>query len=143
MKAEDFKALTTRQGKFVMSTLSDLQLRDIYASLKKLEELEKPKEIKYRLTRDIPSLGARKGMPVKLEHHKWHCYNPLTDTDCFIGVKDTVDPTLIEEVKPVEIWVWCRSNGIRSVCIDQEEIRDLFPESAAASFKKFIQVEEE
>jgi len=82
---------------------------DIYNSLKEFEELEAKKQPKYRLTRDVPSIGLKKEEAnITLEFNESFgadMYIVRQGSKAWFLPKDLIDKSLIEEVKLREFWV--------------------------------------
>lgn len=142
MKAEDYLKYC---GVGSASQIQPMQL-DIYNSLKRLEELEAKPAPKYRLTRDIESIGAKKGDTIELRKDYYGEYYSFFAKEhkfyMSIGLVSTVDPSLIEEVRPKEVWIeeqyWDSSAFVATVHYSRPK-----PSlSGCTKISHFIEVEE-
>ena len=112
MKANDFLNYINLHSDGIL----DVNTKDIYNSLKRLEELEakEAKRImsrykqKYMLSQGIESLGVTAGHPVILTGDVYIVEHDSDST--IIGLKETIKDGLIEEVKPREVWINIRDS---------------------------------
>lgn len=108
------KALEKLERENIQLQADNLKLQCLNEELKHKTALrEKPETVekKYRLTRDIEDLGFHKGRECYLNRHGYWAVKNTAEESTLIGYKNAIDPTLIEEIKPVEIWVTLYEQG--------------------------------